>query len=429
MKTVPATRRPPWHYGVPVAINFGSVLISFCSSILLARLIGPAAFGIFAIWLNNVQLFGTLGMFGQQNYVLRELAHHGDPKSGNSRRIAYSAIAVAVAAASAFGLAGAGIFALFQDGPPTAAILQWGATILFALLLTLSAVHRGLGSLTIGILFDRLVYQLPFLGLIAVAGGAMVGAVTPIAAFTAFLAVAAAGSIVYLVHIVGIGVGSMGAVKGLAAQIRPLLPFFVLNCLFVVNARYMLTYAGIFLEGSVLGQVGLVFTVVGMLVIPISTLNLLMGPFLARRLQRPDSALDVVKYLVAVTALVMAGIGVVYFAHPLIFMLADIEQTVPSSFIMLLCGAFAITLLANAALIVQQFRGQAARAARLFSAIMAVKLVGGYVIGQQFGVTTLFVMDLLLGLLFALLLISQMFTDLKASRSTPGPTDPPFAEG
>lgn len=388
--------RPAWHYAVPVGINFVSVLLSFLSRIALARILGPSAFGTFAIWENNVQLFGTLGTSGETNHAIREIARPGRG-SKDDRRTAVEALCRTLVAATIFGLAGALIFYLFQDGSGEAAAMQVVAVIAFALLLTLSALHRSLGSMIVGMLFNRLFYQTAFLILLIAAAGLFASAYFALSVYTGLLAAAAAASIVYLLRRIGLPGLTLAVVKSAVRNARQVVPFFFVNSLFVINARYILAMSGIFLTGDLLGQVGLMFTVVAMMIIPISTLNLVYSPILARRLHEPGARKVIGLYLAAVAMLSLGGVFVVYLLHPLIFMLADIARTVPSGLILLLCAAFGLTLLGNAVLIVEQLSGRAASAARLFAVVVAAKLAGGFVAGQMFGIAGLLWTDVALG--------------------------------
>lgn len=414
-------KRRPWHYGVPVAINFGSVFLSFCANILLARLIAPAAFGIFAIWQNNMQLFGTLGTFGQMNYVLRELAHTGGPRSDGSRAVAKSAVVLSVIASSVLGIAGALFFGFVQHGPFAGGVLQVIASVMIGVLFTLSAVHRGMGSLVIGLVFDRLVYQMPFLLLLLFGGALFAGSIAAITAVTILLTIAAAASILYLVHRAGPGLAAAPAARSYGAEARIVFPFFVVNCLFVVNARYLLGYFGIFLKGALLGQIGFAFTLIAVMIIPISTLNLVAGPYLARRVREPGGERITLAYLGAVGAMAVVGIGVVAIAQPLFFRFARMELTLPFEFILLLAGAIALTCIGNAGLIILQFRGRAGEAARLFSFAVGAKLIGGFMVARFLGITALLWADLAVGATFLALLLAKVLSPMKVDSG--GPND------
>ena len=418
----PPITRPKWHYGVPVLINFSSVLLSFAARILLARTIGASAFGVFAVWQNNVQLFGTIGTFGQPNYVLRELAHAGPPRSEGARRISLTAVALSLGFAGLLGVAGSLVFALLQNGSAGAAALQWLGTIAFAMLLTLSAIHRGLGAMIIGVLFDRLIYQVLFVIFLFAAAPLLFGSQAAMAAYVLMLVIAAGISISYLFHVVATRRFPPAIGRVVIAQARHVLPFFLVNCLFVLNARYMLSYAGIFVEGAVLGQVGLVFTIAAMMIIPTSTLNLVVAPYLAKRLGEPDARRVTLIYLCAVTALTSAGMLVVYVAHPFVFDLANVARTIEPRLVVLLSSAFGLTLVVNAGLLVQQFKGRAAEAAKVFAVIMTAKLIGGFVVGSSWGVEGLFWTDLFLGAILAAVLLSRVLTTNAIAR--PANLDP-----
>ncbi len=406
-------KRPPWHYGVPVIINFASVFLSFCANVLLARLVGPATFGIFAIWQNNTQLFGTLGTFGQTNYALRELAHSGPPRSEESRAIAKSAVVFSVAASGLFGLAGAAFFAFVQHGPVAGAGLQLVATIMAGLLITLSSVHRGMGSLITGLVFDRLVYQVPFVLLLVLAAALLSRSLAAITAVTVLMTIAAAASVAYLFHRAGSGLLQARLPRGLSAEIRRLLPFFVVNCLFVINARYLLGYCGIFLRGAILGQIGFVFTLVAILIIPIATLNLIAGPYLARRVREAGGERVTLLYLTLVAGLMIAGVAVVVLAQPLFFEFARMELTVPMSFVLLLATTIGVTCVGNAGLIILQFRGEAGEAAKIFSVAIVAKLLLGFFVAKFLGITALLWTDLLIGTAFLCVLLIKIIAPIR----------------
>lgn len=403
-----STKRPRWHYGMPVVVNFTSVFLSFVARMLVARLIGPASFGLFAIWLNNIQLFGTAGTFGQQNFVLRELALAPGPKSEEARTTAFAAVKVSLLVGAISGVAGAIFLHWFQGGSPQASVLQGVAALMSAVLLTLSAVHRGLGSLTVGLLFDRIMYQLLFILLMIPVWAIAAGGVLEIQIYTATLIAAAAASFAYLLVELGTKASSVLLNHRVMGQARRVVPFFIVNSLWVLNSRYLLSYCGIFLHGAVLGQIGLVFTVISIMVIPTSTLNLVAAPILARRLAKPGATPMVLLYLFTVSVLVLSGVAAVFIAHNFIFRLAKMELTISAGTILLLCCAFGIILIGNAGLIVEQLRGRAVEVARLFSLIMATKLTAGYWVGDHYGVTALFWLDIGLGLLFVAVLMKQL---------------------
>ena len=384
---------------MPVGINFGSVFLSFVSRLVLARLIGPTGFGAFVIWQNNVQLFGTLGTFGQQNYVLRELAHE-HPRSEEARRIAFAAAKLALAASAIVGTAGVIFYLLFQRGTPGAAAFQLVGAMMFGLLVTLSSVHRGLGSIVIGVFFDRVVYQNLFILLLLFAGGMVISETTALQAYTGLLILAAVASVGYLFFEVGGGISQLLQSHGVVDQARRVLPFFIVNSLWVVNSRYLLGYCGIFLHGAVLGQIGLVFTAISIMIIPTSTVNLILVPILARRLAKPHPARVIILYLLGVSMLVLFGVLLVFLGHPFIFRVAHIVLTIPGGFVFLLCSAFGLTIIANACLIIEQLLGRAGEAARMFSVSMAAKLIGGYWIADHYGIMALVWMDVIVGLLF-----------------------------
>jgi O-antigen/teichoic acid export membrane protein len=410
-------KRPRWHYGLPIVINFASVFLSFCANILLARLIAPAAFGVFAIWQNNAQLFGTLGTFGQMNYVLRELAHTGGPRTDESRAVAKSAVVLSIAASIVLGAAGALFFAAVQHGSVAGAGLQLVATLMIGLLFTLSAVHRGMGSLVTGLVFDRLVYQVPFVLLLLFGGALLAGSTAAMAVVTALMAIAAAASVAYLLHRTGPGLMRADVPRSYSAEARAVLPFFVVNCLFVVNARYLLSYFGIFLKGEILGQIGFAFTLVAVMIIPISTLNLVAGPYLARRVRERGGERITLAYLGAVAAMVVAGVLVVVLAQPLFFSIARMELTLPVTFILLLATAIGVTCIGNAGLIILQFRGRAGEAANLFSFAIGAKLVGGFFVASYLGMTALLWADILIGVAFLAVLLIKVLAPAKATGS------------
>lgn len=393
--------RPRWHFGVPVVINFASVGLSFIARMLLARFLGPAAFGTFAVWQNNIQLFGTLGTIGQGNYVIREMSRTKAPRSELARHAAFDALLLTAAGGALFGAGGALVFVALQGGSVSQSLLQLGSTVLFALLLTLSAVFRGAGSLVVGNIFDRLVSQILFLLFLVVAGAALIGGtVGAMAAFTLTLSIAAGCSILYLVKTVGFDIASSAARMNLAAQWRHIAPFFLVNSMFVINARYLLTYAGMVVDGEVLGQVGLVFTVVALMIIPVSTLNLIAAPYLAKGINSARAQRVTVLYLAVIAIIALLGMVAIMLGQSLVFSLAAMTREIPLQWVLLLSASFGLTIIGNAAVMVLQFGGRAAEAAKLFSTATAVKLVLGYLAARQVGIIALFWVDIAVGAMF-----------------------------
>ncbi|WP_222931891.1 hypothetical protein [Sphingomonas sabuli] len=377
----------------------------------MARVLGPASFGTFAVWQNNIQLFGTLGTVGKINHVIRETSRIEDPRSQLAMGVASIAVMLTVTGALFFGAGGAIIFLTMQDGQPNSAWLQFAATPLFALLTVLSAIHRGLGSLVFGVIFDRLISQILFLAFLLAAFGAWrAELLATMTVFTLTLAVAAVASLFYLIKNTGVEALKLKKGVNLLQDWRNVLPFFLVNALFVINARYLLSYAGIFVDGDVLGQVGLIFTVVAMMVIPISSLELVAAPYLATKMQEEGARRAIINYLAVITAIVAAGLIVISLAYPLIFELAAIERTISLHLVLLLSAAFGFSLIANGGLSVLQFAGREHAAAKLLGIATTAKLIVGYLVGKMYGLVTLFGVDLAITIVFATAVISKALT-------------------
>lgn len=395
-------------FGAPALINIFSVTVSFSSRIWIAKLIGPHAFGIFSVWQNNVLLFGTTGTFGQQNLILKQLAP--TKRADEVDATAACALKLTCGAALLSAAVGSAVFLGLQGGSTSEALWQTAAVVAFALMTTLAAIHRGLGSMIIGISFDRIVYQLVFIGL-AIAGAIFLGGswyATP--AFAIALIVASLASLSYLRHSLGKLPLGGGRVTHHALKA---IPYFLGSALLALNGRYLLAYSGIYSSGAVLGQVALVFTLANIIVIPTSTLNLVIGPSLARYMAVEHMRRQVAAfYLLTVFSFCLAGVGLVCMTYRSVFRFAEVPLTVDPLLIFLLTAGAAVAVFGNACLILEQFLGRAAKAARVFAIVMVSKLFMCYFVAFHFGLAGLALSDMLLGCVLAAILLGGLTAPL-----------------
>lgn len=387
--------------GVSVAVNLVSIALTFAIRLMVARVAGAAAFGTFAVWHNNVLGFGTAGGFGQHNYIIRLLTARDNLQEGERDIIALSAVRLSVIGAAFFAFVAAVLLVGFQGGSWTQAWWQAAAIFALALMVTLGAVHRGLGAITLGIAFNRLVYPLLFiLGLLVLAGRDL-DAQWPIMLCSAAMLTALLASAACFARRIAINRRTLANLVPVRRLAKEALPYFLLALALAVNGRYLLALFGVFADGEQLGQLALAATLAAIVAIPEATLNLILGPHLARQLaQSGQGARSVLAFLGAVLVTTLACSLLVYWGHRPALELAGIKAGLAPRVLGLMIGSVALMALTNAVLLIEQYRGHAGAASRQFCAVVAVKLIAGLCAGASFSLAALIWVDIIVTSVF-----------------------------
>jgi O-antigen/teichoic acid export membrane protein len=397
--------------GTLVAINVVSLALSFIARVLLARLIGPTAFGRFGVWYNNVQLFGLIGMYGQQNHTLRSLALSRS-KSHDSAEAAGTIIRLTALTGLLSGTAGLAFYRLLHRGAMLEGSMLLSAVLFFSLSSVLSVVHRSLGYQVVGALFDRIVPQVLVamaVGL-AVAGGwnelraELLFALALFAGLAASLALLAATNRAVIAYVLRPG--------ALLRHLAPALPFFCSSLALALNLRYFLVLSGIFFEGAILGELALLYTLSSLILVPATTINLAAGPWLARTFATADverCRLAAMLYLGAVLVSAAAFALVLAIAYPELPEQIGYGQLLPFSVIGLVIISSFFGAAAIGGSFLHQMAGSASRGARITIAVIIIKIPAVVLLAQFSGLLAMAAAEASLSLIMGSALVWRLW--------------------
>src|SRR5690606_35195564 len=144
------------------------------------------------------------------------------------------------------------------------------------------------------------------------------------------------------------------------------------------NARYLLGIAGMVYVGDELGTVSFDFTYASIITLPTATLNLVLGPPLARAIAGPSQERArtlAVRYvsLDVLSSVAAAAFALLTYRYAIAFV--DIPWAGDYELFALLAASAVVGGATNGLIIISQFQGRAMKTARIFSAILALKLL------------------------------------------------------
>lgn len=269
-----------------VGVTGASAALNFAMQLIVMRLFGVAGYGAFAYWRNNVWLAGSIGRFGFQGLAFRELALMQVQGSREHLR-SFTRLAVLVVLVLGSAAAGALLVAdVASLEPKGEGWLFWVSSLLFAASLTANSAYRVLGSLRLSLVYDRVVQNALFIPLVLLA---WIEGLTSVEALYALLALSVA---------IPAALNLAGAWRGGARTRFPeeaVMPppdwgkwlrsgwhLFLLAMASIVAQRGTLLIAGWYLSPADLGRFAFMAMVAALISLPLTALNQVTAPALAR---------------------------------------------------------------------------------------------------------------------------------------------------
>lgn len=127
-------------------IRIGAMGLGFAQAVLIARLLGPAGYGIFAVTLSAASLAASLGLLGLGGYAVREVSRLvARAEFGAVKGFVLAAVLVVFVAAATSGAVVAGMTALSRFDLPVELHWSLALTPLMAMVLLLRGVSQGFG--------------------------------------------------------------------------------------------------------------------------------------------------------------------------------------------------------------------------------------------------------------------------------------------
>ncbi len=375
-------------------------------------MIGPVAFGTFSVWLNNVNLFGLIGMYGHQNYVLKEFAIYNGKQSNASSKSASQVFMFVLLWSGFVGFVSAIFFYFLQEGSWIAGLLQIGAVVCIAILTALSSIHRSFDSYIIGISFDRLLYQILFLLIIITAGSYIYIAHFSEMAFFFALLIATVASTLFLHKKVGISSAVKHSRGTMVDRTKTVFPFFAISLGMIVNSRYQLALVGMFLSGEILGEIGVILTILGLISLPVATLQLVFGPPVARALASENESPDtnIVNIYLTINALgtFIAAI-IVVLLYDVLLDFVGFDSSVKFSTLLILVAGLVVQGVLSSFIIIGQNAGHASNLSKIFGFFVVMKLVLGAFLTSQWGLAGLAIADIVVGIVLLCIIGIKIF--------------------
>lgn len=373
-------------------VTGASAAFNFLMQLLVMRLFGVAAYGAFSFWRNNVWLAGSIGRFGLQGLAFREVSVM---QLTGSRAHLNSFLRMAVLVVLILGTVAAAALLLADAAsrePKGDAWLFWLSSLLFAASITANAVYRVLGSLRLSLVFDRLIQNPVFIALVALMWW---HGIDDARALYAALAISLA--VITLLNIVGAWRSAARSTFPADAAMPPPLwgpwlksgwHLFLLAIGSIIGQRSTLLLAGLYLSSTDLGRFAFMATIAGLIALPLTALNQVTAPALARH--KAAGEWSGVRHKIALTRNLGGLIGLV-FAVGLLATYPIVERLVGQPGLVDLT-VFAILMVAtvlNAAFgpvaIGLSMIGEERFAATVLNGAVALKVIALLVVGPRYG--------------------------------------------
>ncbi len=271
-----------------VALKLGYALLSLGTIIVLARVLTPAGFGVYAFALSVVTLLGVPAQVGLPTLLVREIARYDlNAAWGFMRGAIHRATQAAVLLAA--GVAAAAILAILaaSDRLETAHVDTYAWGLLLPLLVGLANVQggvlRGLHRTIQGQLAETLVR--PGLFLLLIAAGAVVGGMSPSGAMA--LHALAAGltlimSVQLLLRAIPAAARAAPPVYEMRAWTSSLLPFSFIAGVQVINSQADIVMLGLLATDEEVGIYRVSAQLAALVVFALGAVNTVVAPTFAR---------------------------------------------------------------------------------------------------------------------------------------------------
>ncbi len=378
-------------YGGGIVAGLGGVGCNFLIQLALARFLGAANFGQFALWRNNVQLAAGLGGFSIHTLSLKTLAIAKDqaaPETINRYQRNASLLVIALSSLLALLLA----LLLTPASFPIAASV--GASVSLALLALWAASHRALHGGVIAIFAERTLQPLVFLLCIM---GALAGLFSTNAQGFAwwFLGAStlAVGGVFVLSyrhrHSARDGSDNANDIAKPKRILRNAAPFFLVSISGFLSARIPLIFGGFILSASELGQLAFMISLAGLVSVIMFTTNLVAGPKIASAHGKGDYRAAYAE--VRMARWLVAGLGTVaatgiWLAIPLFTWITNDPDLIVHPVLLLFLAANLLSIVLAVPALFLQMTGHERKLALVANTAVAAKIVILYPLGAAYGV-------------------------------------------
>jgi O-antigen/teichoic acid export membrane protein len=280
------------------SLQVTSLVLGLVSSILLARLMGPAGYGTYAYALALVTVMAVPTYLGLPRLIVRQMARYQvNEQWGLMRGLLIRANQAVLAISLATAAVAAGFAWMLRHVYSSEALLTFAASLALLPLLGLGAVRlaalRGLRHVLLGQMPDMLVRNAAFVLALLLAALLWGEHLTPFSAMAMQVGATALafgiGAILLIRNIPAAAKASQPDYE-MKAWLGSALPFMLIGCMQIISTKTDIVMLGFYRPAEDVGVYRVAVQIAMLVVFPLTAVNMVIAPHMARLWAQQDKA-------------------------------------------------------------------------------------------------------------------------------------------